>query len=270
MLTIAPLLRAAFTSAKLRAKLLLLLTAFAGLLTSLAYTHATEILATLAASVSNLDNNSSEITEFSQQAAAHLPTLIFSQLALMAIYGALLPLWARAASPAGMQPWDGSFDAYLRRSVQSFGFLVTAAILTLVGLFFILIITSVLSSAGSGVGTIAFIAAVTAGLWMSIFLSSAAHTAIILASTDNKRSFTDAIKRSSIFLRPIVGTLAVIWFATILTSAAIEPILRSLVDGTPGARLATFLHGALGFLTAALHISVLHHIPGLCSSDLNR
>jgi len=269
MPTLIPLLRAAINSAKRRQELFLLLTVFAGLLTSLVYASALESAFSLVATAGAADNSGTDYTALSEQATEHLPSLIMGQLGLMVVAGFLLPLWARAASPAGLLPWDGSPAFFLRRGMLGFRHLITAALLTLASLVFIFVTATALGFVGGSTSGFGIVLALTVSIWVSIVFSAGANTAIIAAATDQQMTFRDALARNKTFLRPIAGSLAVIWFASILIDAALEPALTGLIGADTGFqyRALAFLKGALGFITAALHISVLYNIPGLFRTD---
>lgn len=268
MPTLGPLLRAAFLSAKRRAELLLLLAIFAGLLASLFYTPALTAIFELVTAASEAGTDDASIGTLGEQAITHLPTLIIGQMALLAITGFLLPFWARAASPVGLVPWAKNDPGFIRRGALGFLHQLTAALLTLISLVFIIMVASVLGFTGAS-GGFGVLLALVLGIWISVFFSAAANTAIIAAASDQKMTFSEAIAKNKVFLRPIVGSLALIWFASIIADTTIESILTAtLGNGTAFSALA-FLKGALGFLVSALHISVLYQLPGFYGAGPN-
>jgi len=254
----------AIASIKLRMELFVLLTIFSGLLTSIIYTPALTALNNLIlAAGTSTESGQIDTEAFSALLSDYLPTLIIGHVALLAVFAALLPFWARAANPNGLLPWDGSRNAYLVRSTRSFFHLVTAALLTLVGLGIIILVASILGLASGGAGGIAMLLIVSIGIWISVILSAAANTAIISSSIDHKIRFTEAITKNRFFLRPIIGSLAFIWFASLMANTTLEPVIKMFFDGTLAVRFVAFLQGSFGFITAAVHISALYKIPGL-------
>ena len=268
MPTLAPLLRAAYISAKRRTELLLLLAIFAGLLTSLFYTPALAAVFELVTAASETGTDDASFDTLGDQAAKYVPIVIMGQLALLAITGFLLPFWARAASPAGLTPWAKNDADVVRRGLLGFLHQLKAGLLTLISLVFIVMITSVLGFTGAS-GGFGVLLALVLGIWISVFFSAAANTAIIAAATDQKMTFSEAIAKNRIFLRPIVGSLAIIWFASIIADTIIESILTAVFEVGPALSALAFLKGALAFLVSALHISVLCQLPGFSGTVSN-
>jgi hypothetical protein len=271
MPTLIPLLSTAIKSVAERAKLFILLAIFTGLLTSLVYTPAIDateklLVALSAANSEALANTagnstvaSAELQQLSEHIADLLPTIILGNLGLLAITGFLLPLWARVGSPSHLQPWDGSIARFTQRGMASFFHLTTAVLLTIVALGAIIMVAAIMGGFSGGASGLGVLVVVTAGIWVSVFFSGAANTGIIAASADSKLTFAEAMIKNRTFIRPIVGSLAVIWFAAILANVILEPILRGIFDGT---RAVAIAQGTIGYIVAALHISVLYHIPG--------
>jgi len=261
MPTLGPLIRAAFLSARRRAELIVLLAIFAGLLASLFYTPALTAIFELVSAAGEAGTDDASISTLGEQAIAHLPTLIVGQLALLAITGFLLPFWARALSPAGLVPWAKNDTGYIRRGALGFLHLLTAALLTLVSLIIIIMAASILGFVGAS-GGFGLMLALVLGIWISVFFSAAANTAIIAAATDQKMTFSEAIVKNKIFLRPIVGSLALIWFISIIADTTIESLLTTVFDGQNTVSAIAFMKGALSFLVPALHIGALYQLPG--------
>jgi len=263
MPTIVPLLRIAFHSAKQRAELFFLLTIFAGLLSSIVYSPALPAIFALMES----SQEGAEVAELSAAITDQVPMLIASQLGLLVIAGFLLPLWSRASNPGSLIPWDGSANTLMRRGILGFLHQLTAAILTLLSWALIIMVAALLSTAGGAVGSLAILLAITFAIWTSVFFSAAANTAIISASTDIKMTFSDAINKNKPYIRPIIGSLAAIWFLSLALDMLLETLLTRLSDGAPNYVILAFLKGTLGFMVAALHINILYNIPGLFRTD---
>ncbi len=262
---IIPLIKSAIDSAKLRGKLLFLLAVFAGLLTSLLYTPALLALETLLSAVTDSNTkNETDVADLSALITSQVPTLLVSYAGLMAIMSLLLPFWARAAHPVGLTPYDGSITNHLRRALQSFSHLISAALFTIMASTILLMLSSVL---GVAVGGVIILFAVASALWLSIFFNATANRAIIAASTDQKTTFSQAMIQIKAFLRPALATLAIIWVGSIVVNMVFEPVLGGILEGTAKLRSIAFIQGTFSFLTTALHISVLYHIPGLVRVD---
>lgn len=257
MPTLSFLLKQAITSTKQRYSLFLQLSLLAGLLASIIYMPATRAMQQL----TDLANQLSEdnLSALGAALPEHLPMLIMGHAGLLLIFGLLLPFWARAMAPASLVPWDGLVSSALKRGLASFFHLVAAALMTLATLLVIALVIVLLGGVG---GQFLLFAGVVAVIWLSILFSASANAAIVSAAHDENLRLTSAIQLMKPYMRPAVGSLAMVWFATLLLNATLEPVLRAVADGPFGLRLVTFMHGFLGFATAALHISVLYHIPG--------
>jgi len=266
MPTLGPLLRAAYFSARKRTELLLLLAVFAGLLASIFYTPALTAIVELVTAASETTTDDKSITSLGEQAVAYLPTLLLGQLTLFVISGFLLPFWARASSPAGLIPLEKNSDGFLRRGALGFLHLLTAALLTLISLVIIIMLASLLGFAGAS-GGFGIMIALGFGIWLSVYFSAAAHTAIIAAATDQKMTFSQAIIKNRPVLRPIVGTLAIIWFGSIAADAMFESILTTAFGGLPPFTILAFMKGAFGLLVSALHISVLMQLLNFTTAE---
>jgi len=267
MPTLVPLLRAAIASANQRRELLVLLSIFAGLLTSLIYTPAIIAIKVITAETSSMETTETDLNALSDLIGLHIPTLAIAYLGQLAVSGFLLPFWARAQNPDNLLPWDGSRDSILRQGWYSYQLLVTSTLYTIAGFIVIALVAVILASISGAITGFVLILAIIAAIWISIFFSAAANTGIIAASIDIKLNLTEAIKRNRFFLRPIVGSLAVILFANIILNAASEPFIDSLFEGDIAARFIAFTSGTLGYLTSALHISALYKIPGIHQVD---
>jgi len=176
---------------------------------------------------------------------------------------ALLPFWARAVSPLRLTPWDADTSAYIRRVALSFFHLLTAAGLTLVLLTLLLILLGAIGAILGGFNSFLVIIVMAAVLWASLFFSAVANIAIIAASTDRRLPFAAALLRARFFVRPIIGTLALLLFLSFLAENILTALAQNMADVINTTMLTAFIHGASAFLTTAFHISVLQNIPGI-------
>ncbi|MBL4790313.1 MAG: hypothetical protein JKY60_15180 [Kordiimonadaceae bacterium] len=285
MPTIPVLLDAASKTALKRPQLLLLLTILAGLFTSITYTPAARVqqavMAALPTGVQSPqqaadDNETATVSsKTSEEAYAALQkiisdgsgTLLFGQLSLLVISGFLLPLWVRGIDPGGAMPWQGGRVAFVRRGTASFFHLLAAIGLTVIALTICLIVGLLLSSMSAGILNVVVIILLVSTIWLNIFFSAAANIAIRFEALDKRIKFTKALTLAQPFVRPIVGTFALIWFATFIANSIIGGFVNSVIPALHVPAAATFVYGCFMFLTAALHIAALSAIPGLRAQD---
>jgi|GEM_PF-1365983 len=285
MPTIPILLEAASKAALRRPQLLLLLTILAGLLASITYTPAARVMETVMAAVpttapsaqpsSDQDKTSGTATQEAEEALTGLQdalsdgwgTLLFGHLSLLAISGFLLPLWVRGIDPSDRMPWQGGRIAFIRRGTASFFHLLAAIGLTIVALTIFLIIGLLLGSVGGGVLNILVIILLVSIIWLNFYFSAAANIAIRSEAVDRPMKFIKALSLARPFVRPIVGTWALIWFATFIATSVIGGFVNSMIPAVHTATVSTFVHGSLIFLTSALHIAALSAVPSFRAQD---
>jgi len=262
MTRISTLLETGLLSIRNRQKLFLLLAAFAGLLSIIAVAPALDSIAKASNLIAAAAPDGSETAALSEQITAFLPSLFMGFMASLLIQGMLSPLWARAANPVQLIPWDGQIGSLIALGAKCFVYLLTATLFSLVLFAFLLSILGKL-------GTVGILVASILSIWNALFLSSSANTAIIIASTGQPIKFTAAMARARPFQRQLVSTLALISVGVFVISLFLQNILFAGLSEAIALRVQAFLHGALGYISAAYHISILYCIPGLLDRKEN-
>ena len=267
MPTISNLLKLSFLSARQRAQLLILLSVLAGLASSLLLIPAMEAMEAIKIALVDAGEGRLNENDLVELVLANADKLVWGYITLLAIMALLLPFWARASSPLDLIPWDGNISAHGVRALASFFHLLLAAGLTLMVLMLVLVIMGALGAVLGDAGGLLVTVAFALVLWVSLFFSAAANSAIITSSTDKRRPFVAILARLRLFLRPAVGSLAVFVFFSLIVENTFGSIAATLDQEAGTVTLASFVHGAVAFLSTALHISVLQHIPGLTSQE---
>ena len=256
MTRLSTLLETGLLSIRNRQKLFLLLGTFAGLLSIIAVAPALDSIDKVSKLIAAAAPDGSETAAISEQIAAFLPSLFMGFVGSLLIQGILLPLWSRAAHPAPLVPWDGQIGSLIAPGAKCFIYLLTATLFSLVLFAFLLSILGKL-------GTIGILIASILSIWNALFLSSSANIAIIATSTGQPIKFAAAVVRAKPFQRQLVSTLAIISVAVFVISLFLQNILFAGLSEAIALRVHAFLHGALGYMSTAYHISILYCIPGL-------
>jgi len=259
--TMSNLMRAAVIAVKARSQLLILLTALAGILSSIVYAPAAEVLNELllaSEEASETGQGQTAVAEIFQNGAT---TLLLGHLAVTAISAFLLVPWARASAPGGLIPSDGGAGAFWVRGLRSFLHLVAASGLTMLIILFAFPIVTVIAGALGGLGSAVMLAAVFFIIWAAIALTATAHLAIAAEARDRRETIWSAFVRARLFMAPIAGSLALLLFlmmiANLITGGIITGILPTSVQMT----VSSIMSGALLYLVSALHVAALYIVP---------
>lgn len=263
MPTINSILMHSLKRANLRLELLLLLTLMSGLLTSIFYRPTASVLQTIAEAFAKTEADSEGYQPIIDMISNNSGTLILGYLTLLAINALLLPLWARAMAPSNPVPADGGTKAFVQRGLSAFFNILLAALLTMLIAFIVGPIALSLASVLGSLGGLLALATAVALLWISLKLTSIAHTVICATALDEKLSFRGALRVVQPFTKPIVAALAFIWLSTSFVNLLLGNLATQSLPGDIGFSLSLLINGATMFLTPALHIGALYAIPGI-------
>ncbi len=258
MPTLNSLLIAAKKSADKRLELLVLLSALAGLLTSIFYRPAVDVVNAIMATLSASNAAETEYKEAITILTDNLRTIIFGQVALIAIAGFLLPLWARASAPGDLIPNQGGIPAFLSRGFRAFKYQLAATGLTIASFAIVAPITAVLSQI---LGSLALAAGGILILWLSFAWSATANAAIMLSVNDQPITFRSAWSYTRIFIRPLAGAYAALWLIAGIVNLLLSNLATQSLSMDIATPLTLVISGALTYCATALHLSSLFVLP---------
>ncbi len=255
---IAHLLRYGYERTALRAPLLVLVVALAGLLSSIAFTPAYQVVTDLGAAI-NSAPGSDALGKTEQVLREGWSKLVWGQLLVNAISAALLVPWSRAVAHNGLVPSGGGPTLILKRSLRSFGHLTLGNIV----LFVVLAVgISTLSALTNTVGFIAMVvvfAGIFALTWAAIIISTTVNFAVLHEACDQEVTLLKAWQTLRLCVRPAATSFACLvllyFFASALMSSALEGL------GIDNSRILLITSGSLGFALSALHIATLTALP---------
>ncbi len=260
--TISAILYQAWAMARKRSELLILLALLSGILCCIVYMPASAVLNNIFEALEEPMMSDEERTNAAMLALNDgVGTLFMGQLAIMAITAFLLVPWARAVAPTGLIPADGGFPAFARRGIRSFIHLLVALGLTILAFVTIMPFTALLSTALGSLGTVLTIISATALIWLSLSFSGAANFAVASEAQDQKQALFSAWTRVKSFLKPVTGSLALIFLLMVIINALIGNLIIAVLPESFGAIISMVLSGTMIYLVSALHIAGLRIIP---------
>lgn len=253
-LKIVDLLGHAFARSSQRRELLLLLTIFAGLVSSLFFAPGYEVLIAFADAINSVPG-SEAMDKAEAVLDAGWSALLLGQLSVTALSAALLVPWARAVATNSLAPLGTDVSVTVLRIGRGFAHLLLANVLMIGS---ILVGGAILATLASAVGFLALVIIFAGGfglVWLAIALSAAANYALLLEAVDTRTTLSAAWARLKAQARPAVGSLACLYLLSFFLSMLLSSGLRGLSINSDLVWLT--VSGALSFAVAALHITAL-------------
>ncbi|MBV1900853.1 MAG: hypothetical protein KUG56_04185 [Kordiimonadaceae bacterium] len=250
-------------AASRRPELLLLLAVLAGLLTSILFRPATEIINLALESLGDQQPNDETIEATTKIITRGFSTILLGQIALIAISAFLLPLWARAMGHKGLIPGDGGMLAFVARGMAAFQHIFIANALSVASMLIAVPVLVTLGTALGSMGSLLVMVAAFLLMWLMFAFTSVANFAIIHCAEDKNISYKNAWRQARPFLRPMTSFYATLW----LTAGVINLLLSNLAaESLPdeiAMPLSLIISGTLSLLTNALHVAGLFSLPSL-------
>ena len=251
---IADLLSHAFLRVQERYQLLLLLAALAGLVSSLLFAPAYNVMTDFA-KVLQEGSQDASATKAIELLSDRWPALIWGQLMVTALNAILLIPWARAVLGNGLAPYDEDFNRMVRRSFRAFWHMTLANILLISA---VLTGASVLNALLSAVGFLALVL-VFAGIfilvWFAIFINAVANYAVVCEASDQPTTLALSWRALKPNARPAAASLAIFFLMYFFLSSLLSSGLNGLGLGYD--RVWLIISGTLSFLLSALHVAAL-------------
>lgn len=189
--------------------------------------------------------------------------LLFIVVQIIMVIGTALGLvpWVRRAEDFDaldqLPETEGGWSAFQHRALRSFFHLLGAVSMTAVVAMSLMVITSLLASLHDKLFMIGLVITLVGTFYAHFFFTSAAHMAVILESRDIKIQMTHSWKIMSANHKPVVSSLAVLFFLIVFGGSFISGFVTSLMPVEIGTTLGLILSNLATFLVSALHIAGL-------------
>jgi len=266
MPTIQSVLSAAKEAASKRLELLLLLSILAGLITSLTYRPALEVIEKAMLAFNTQQENDGDFSGAATILKDGFWPLILGQFSIIATTAFLLPPWARAASPKGLIPGEGGFPGFIKRGLIALKYLLIATLMTTLSFVVIVPVVLLISQVLGGLGSLVILFGALLMLWLNFAWSATANLAIMQSTEASPIGFQAVWLSSRPILRPTVAAFAALWLITSLINLLVGNLITQSLPEAFAKPLSLILSGSLTFAAVAMHLGALFSLPNYKTS----
>lgn len=225
-----------------------------GLLTSIVTAPASEFISHLIGVLQNDAGDGQSTTQFFE--LEDMLTFMLGQIFAFVIQATLLVMWSRTISMENLTLFDGGFDAFVKRSKNSFTLIIKATLVSALIAILAGIIIYTLSSVLGPIGFVVTISGVILAACLVVLVDAVAYFAVFNEARDNSLTLIEAwliIKPAAfpIFVTSVVY-LFIALFANLMINIAMGDALLAAIPHTTAAINNGFHFAASAFFVAAL------------------